>query len=135
MNLDRPTQSTSFYEVFTDLIFATMAIFVMLMLAFVVQVSAANASAEAAVTSNEELRVELEAKGSELATAQADLDREKRAADNREAELREAAKEIVSAKEEIDLLRPSVIELVIAIDGSRSMKEVLDLVQLTVEQA
>ena len=37
MKLDPTEQKTSFYETFSDLIFATMAIFVLLMIVFIVQ--------------------------------------------------------------------------------------------------
>ncbi|MDF1837512.1 MAG: hypothetical protein P1V35_06580 [Planctomycetota bacterium] len=160
MKLGAPEESTSFYEVFSDLIFATMAIFVLLMLVFIVQMNVATAtsaskeseaaslaeqldelkSAQDEMLEEQVLRAEKAEELAEKAENEADKAREeareakesKTKAEREASDAKDAQKE---AEDELGSLRPKPIDLVFAIDGSSSMADALNSVQTSVEQA
>lgn len=108
VKLTAPNRSTSFYESFSDLIFATMAIFVLLMTVFLVLV---NSPAD-----DSQLQEQLE-------KTQAQLERAR-------VQMEETVK---STKELQDAVQAKELELVIAVDVTGSMTEALgDLVETIV---
>ncbi|GAB4543724.1 MAG: hypothetical protein Tsb0013_00060 [Phycisphaerales bacterium] len=129
MKLDSHEQAGSFYESFSDLIFATMAIFVLLMLVFLIQVNqAGEAEAEAAAQSSL-LQQQLEQTKTDLRDSQ-------READQLSSELSDARTEAAQAREELKSLAEAVqaqsIEIVIAVDATGSMGDGLTVLQETI---
>lgn len=108
MKLDSPSRFTSFYESFSDLIFGTMAIFVLLMVVFLALVNPKSTSG---------------ATEKELDDARKQL-----------AQYDEIVKE---QNEQLSRLESSLktkpINMVIAVDGSSSMGETLSTIQSTIE--
>lgn len=70
MKLSPPSQETSFYEVFSDLIFATMAIFVLIIIVLIIQVRPEGVPAEELA----ELEKEMEEQAKELEETQKKLE-------------------------------------------------------------
>ncbi len=99
MQLTSPQRSTSFYESFSDLIFATMAIFVLLMMIFLTMVQ----------LSEVKVREELEEKQEALAQAK-----------KAEEQLKELTKTVMDLKGKV---KTRNLEIVIAVDVTGSMKE------------
>ncbi len=106
MKLESHKPTTTFYETFSDLIFATMAIFVLLMMLFIIQVNSAG---------TEDLEEEIEVAAAQLETISAEVS------------------ELVQKIEKMERSKQSPaeyhIELVIAVDTTGSMQ--LELDQLT----
>jgi Mg-chelatase subunit ChlD len=119
MNLRSRPQSTSFYESFSDLIFGTMAIFVLLMLLFIIQVSESSQS-DAAV---DELKERIAALSRQVI--------------QQERSMAQAALASARSKKKIEDLEGAIklksIELVIAVDSSGSMGDEITRVQNTLE--
>lgn len=110
MKLDSPSRFTSFYESFSDLIFGTMAIFVLLMLVFLVLIKPQG--------NIDEVKKSLDSAESALKTVQADLLKAKQ-------EASEANARMEQNQELIKTLKPQPLDLVIVLDTTYSMGEVL----------
>jgi hypothetical protein len=104
VNLQPSKSTTSFYETFSDLIFATMAIFVLLMIVFVVQINLD--------TSIDELLEELAKEQAELLAKEKDL-----------AENNKHLKKLDQSKKSVEQYN---FEVVIAVDTTGSMQLELD---------
>lgn len=107
MKLHSPSRFTSFYESFSDLIFATMAIFVLLMMVFLALV---NAPGEL-----EELKDELEKAEAQISEQQESIEQEKEKLQDVEKKLEEMGSAV----------RARGLELVVAVDISGSMRKPL----------
>lgn len=104
MKINPGSENTSFYETFSDLIFATMAIFVLLMIVFVVQVN---------------LDVGVEEIEKRIAQEQKQLKKKKHNLENKSRHLAKQEKAIKS-------LEKYNFEVVIAVDTTGSMQFELD---------
>lgn len=124
MKLIRSKSSSSFYESFTDLIFATMAIFVLLLIIFISQVRP--------VESTSHLEQQLAEMQDQLAGLQDQLAQS-------QSDAEQSRKSLVKAQEELaSALKKHPIELVVAIDVSASMSVPLNrlkdaIIRLTTE--
>jgi von Willebrand factor type A domain len=107
MALKRPQRYSSFYESFSDLIFGTMAIFIMLMFVFLALIK----------QSDEQRRKELEAKLAAAKTQAAQMEQE---AEKTREQIRQMAKTIIQMD---NAVRTKGLELVVAVDRSGSMGE------------
>lgn len=110
MELDSTSGSTSFYETFSDLIFATMAVFVLLMIVFIVQVNLE--------TGVEELEKQIEKEGAKLESAKKALQAEN--------------KRLEKLKKSEKSLQQYNLELVVAVDTTGSMQRELDQLASTI---
>nr|WP_281722620.1 hypothetical protein [Nitrosomonas nitrosa] len=103
MKLDSPSRFTSFYESFSDLIFGTMAIFVLLMLLFLALIKPTENA--------EELKKQLEAKASEnqdlskqirdLESQNSDLESQNSNLESQNSDLRKKCGDLEEAKEKV----------------------------------
>ena len=106
MKLSPPSQSTSFYEVFSDLIFATMAIFVLVIIVLISQVRPEGIPVEQVAEIEKEFMEALE----EL-----------------EKENQEQAEKLEETQKEIeDAIATASVELIVVVDGSGSMQPAMD---------
>lgn len=110
MKLDSPSRFTSFYESFSDLIFGTMAIFVLLMLVFLALIKPEG--------NIEQVKEALDRAESALENTQAKLQQAKQEASEANARM-EQNQELIKA------LKPQPLDLVIVLDTTYSMGEVL----------
>lgn len=120
MKLQSSRHSTSFYEAFSDLIFGTMAIFVLLMLVFMIQVSTARET-EDSRQSVDELEQKIKQLEDEVQQAQHESD--------------EAKDKQKAAEQAASNLKPKPVDLVIAVDGTSSMGATLGSIQRNIESA
>ncbi len=104
MKLKSSNSSTSFYETFSDLIFATMAIFVLLMIIFIVQIN---------------LDIEIDELLEELAKEKSELQEE-------EKKLTQKNKHLQKLDQSKKSLEQYNFEVVIAVDTTGSMQWELD---------
>ena len=110
MKLDSANSSTSFYETFSDLIFATMAIFVLLMIIFIVQVNLAKGLEELEALIKKEVATLKQAKN----------------------KLSASKKHLEKLKKSEQSLQQYNLELVIAVDTTGSMQRELDQLSETI---
>lgn len=110
MKLDSPSRYTSFYESFSDLIFAVMAIFVLLMLVFL------------ALIKPDASQDELEGALNNLQQLQVALNKTEAERDNARKQLDELVKSTLASQNQI---HSKGLELIIAIDVTGSMDETL----------
>jgi len=108
MNLRNSEASGNFYESFSDLIFATMAIFALLMIIFLTLVQP--------LESTENLEQELTDTQEQLKQAKEEAEKQAQQAAATEAKL-----------------KAKPIDLAIAVDGSSSMSETLNAIQTSIE--
>lgn len=109
MKLSSTQNSTSFYESFSDLIFATMAIFVLLMIIFMALIQANG------MEDVEALQQELAKRAEKLAEAEAERDRSRE-------QMAEMVEELTKSQSSVTA---TGLELVVAVDVSGSMEEPL----------
>lgn len=127
MRLNAPSRFTSFYESFTDLIFATMAIFVLLLIIVLTQVEdASEAEAEPqpqrqAMDASEALEKQKELER-ELRKSRADLAESRRKRQQSEEELKKALEKL---DESMQAIQSRAVDLVVAVDVSGTMTEEL----------
>ncbi len=112
MNLKIPSRFSSFYESFSDLIFATMAIFVLLMLVFMTMV---NTNAETAQGKIKEMEKKIVKQATQIAETKSQRD-------NVRNQLDEVTRQIAKDKESV---RAQGLDLVVAVDCTGSMSEAL----------
>ena len=112
MKLKSESKVVGFYESFSDLIFATMAIFVLLMIVFVVLVQ----------------------ESSPIGKAKKQLEAIKEQIEETKAETLEAEEEAKAKEAEIAKLAKRNIEIVIAVDKSGSMEEELRNLAATINE-
>ncbi|MEM8948772.1 MAG: vWA domain-containing protein [Pseudomonadota bacterium] len=109
MKLTPTSRATTFYESFSDLIFSTMAIFVLLMIIFMALIKANDVGVRDAT------QAKLVEQGARLADAEAERDR--------------ARQQLESMAEQVTLTQSAVtangLELVVAVDVSASMEQPL----------
>lgn len=121
MKLDSPSRFTSFYESFSDLIFATMAIFVLLMVIFLSLIKP---------TEN------VDAIKQELGQAKAELAEVQQALQESEFEkekAREQLEEITKALTDIEsAIQSQGLELIVVVDVSGSMSDALGHLEETI---
>lgn len=120
MKLQSSRHSTSFYEAFSDLIFGTMAIFVLLMLVFMILVSSARETED-----NRQSVDELEEKIKKLEDEVQQAQQESNEAKDKQKAAEQAASD----------LKPKPVDLVIAVDGTSSMGATLGSIQRNIESA
>ena len=121
MKFNSPSRFTSFYESFSDLIFATMAIFVLLMIIFLSLINPPESTKELVNKlnqSNEKL--------SELQSSLQQTEQEKR---NLESQFENIVKKFV---EQNNAVKSNAMELIIAVDVSGSMGKELALLASTI---
>ena len=114
MKLDSPSRFTSFYESFSDLIFATMAIFVLLIVIFLPLIKSTDDSKEL-----QEKLEKIEKRNIEQSKQLAEAEFER---DNIRKQLDEITEELIKRDE---ALRAQGLDLVVAVDISGSMGEAL----------
>lgn len=112
MKLKSESKVVGFYESFSDLIFATMAIFVLLMIVFVVLVQ----------------------ESSPIGKAKKQLEAIKEQIEETKAETQQAEEEAKAKEAEIAKLAKRNIEIVIAVDKSGSMEEELRNLAATINE-
>ena len=106
MKLSPPSETTSFYEVFSDLIFATMAIFVLIIIVLIIQVRPEGVPAETVAEMEQQFAEALE----EL-----------------EEENQEQAEQLEEAQQKIeDAIATAAVELIVIVDGSGSMQAAMN---------
>lgn len=128
MEIESDQSGGSFYESFSDLLFTTMAIFVLLMIVFLIQVNAASDAANQQTMEAQQLAASAE-------QLKADLDRTEQALRDAQQAAVEAQQAKENAERDANELKPKPIDLVIAIDGSSSMGPTLKEVQSTIQSA
>ena len=114
MKLDSPSRFTSFYESFSDLIFATMAIFVLLMMVFLTLIKSSG--------SDGDLKQKLQQYESQIVAQSEKLAKAKFERDKAREQLQELTQQLTNLEESV---RAQGLELVIAVDVSGSMGEAL----------
>ncbi|MEM7233805.1 MAG: hypothetical protein AAF517_16635, partial [Planctomycetota bacterium] len=142
MRLESTPRSGSFYESFSDLIFATMAIFVLLMVVFLIQVKteedAARAATEEAKTASEQLeeaRSDLESAKESLADAERRMEEQSESLEEERQKAKDAEAASEEAKKELADIKARNVDLVIAVDGTGSMGPFLEEIQRTIVSA
>lgn len=129
MRLSAPNRSTSFYESFTDLIFATMAIFVLLLIIVLTQVES-DSKAEAKpqtqprpqASNDNQTREKQEELERELQKSRAALEESRRKQQQSEEQLKKALEQL---EENSKAVHSQAMELVVAVDISGTMSEEL----------
>tara|TARA_Y100001954_G_C15765905_1_gene581741 strand:+ start:414 stop:1442 length:1029 start_codon:yes stop_codon:yes gene_type:complete len=127
MKLVEGQQDSSFYESFSDLIFATMAIFVLLLIVFLVQVNAQTVKA----VNTEQLRVEAAAQTAELEETREQMMQVEEQNSELQDELDKSEQEANALKESLKV-RP--LELVVVMDVSGSMTTQMDVLRQALRQ-
>ena len=105
MKLQTPPRSTNFYESFSDLIFATMAIFVLVIIVLIIQIKPNSENLESKV---EEFKKQIENLEKEISDVQKQNEEKTKKVSDLQKEMKEAVE-----KEQM--------ELVVIVDGSGSM--------------
>ena len=116
MKLKSPSRFTSFYESFSDLIFATMAIFVLLIVVFLTLIESSSAK------NQNNLEHQLSQAQAKLAEQAKELDRAAAERQRAREQLKELTQELANAESAVSARG---LELVIAVDVTGSMEEPL----------
>ena len=121
MKFDSPSRFTSFYESFSDLIFATMAIFVLLMIIFLALINPTEGI--------NELKEQVKQTSEEIAKLQQSIKKTELEKNAATSQIESMVKKIAGQEENI---KSSSLELIIAVDISHSMTEALDKLKIAI---